>query len=146
MHFITDISFKLMIKSFEFSKLFTQNIKSIQHQNSKTANSIFTNDLFSFIYSYLSILELNEPQGDSPTQTSRHTIVRQEINIISKFFNAIREDLTKNEITEHVRHGFKTLLAGLIIDYFSHKIDLKTRKNFRPQNTDHEIVLAEESG
>ena len=31
------------------------------------------------MYSYLSILELDEPQGDSPTQTARHTIVRQEI-------------------------------------------------------------------
>ena len=33
----------------EFSKVFTQNIKHIQHQNSQTANSIFTNDVFSLI-------------------------------------------------------------------------------------------------
>ena len=57
----------------------------MKHQNSQRANSIFTNDVFSFIYSYLSILELNEPQGDSPTQASRHTIVRQKIHILSKF-------------------------------------------------------------
>ena len=52
----------------ECSKLFTLNIKNIQHQNSQRENSIFTNDVFSLIYSYLSILELDEPQSDSPTQ------------------------------------------------------------------------------
>ena len=50
---------------------------------------MFTNDVFALIYSYLSILELNELQGDSLTQTSRHTIVRQKIHIFSKFLNAI---------------------------------------------------------
>ena len=88
-------------EDFEFSKIFTQYIESIQHQNSQRANSIYTNDVFSLIYSYLSIIELNEPQGDSPTQTSRHTIVRQEIHLFSKFLNAIREDLTRNKITQH---------------------------------------------
>ena len=131
----------------EFSKVFTQYIKSIQHQNSQRANSIFTNDAFSLIYGYLSIVELNEPQGDPPTQTSRHAIVRQEINIISKFSYAIREDLTKNEITQHVRHDLQKILAWFIIDYYSHNIDLieQARKNFRPQNTDDETVLAEQS-
>ena len=81
----------------EFSKVFTQYIKSIQHQNSQRANSIFTNDVFSLIYSYLSILELEELQSDSPNQTSRHTIVRQEIHTFSKFLNAIRENLTNND-------------------------------------------------
>ena len=42
----------------EFSKVFTQYIKSIQRQNSHRANSIFTKDIFSLIYSCLSILEL----------------------------------------------------------------------------------------
>ena len=65
----------------EFSKVFTQYIKRIQHQNSQRANSTFTNDVISLIYSYLSILELNEPQGKSPTQTSQHRIVRQETHI-----------------------------------------------------------------
>ena len=41
----------------EFSKVFTEYIKSIQHQNSQRANSIFTNEVFRIIYSYLSILE-----------------------------------------------------------------------------------------
>ena len=130
-----------------FWKFFSQYIKSIQHQNSQRANSIFTNDVFSLIYSYLSILELNEPQGDLPTQSSRHTIVRQEIHIFSKFLNAIREDLTKNEITQHVKHDSQKILAWFFIDYFSHNFDLieQTRTNFRPQNTDDETVLAEHS-
>ena len=86
----------------EFSKVFTQYIESIQNQNSIRANSIFTNDVFSLIYSYLSFLEMNEPQGDSPTQTSRLTMVRQEIHKFSNFLNATREDLSRNEKTQHV--------------------------------------------
>ena len=70
----------------DVSKVFTQYIKSIQYQNSQRANSIFTNDVFSIIYSYLSILELHEPQGDSPNQTSRQTIVRNENTHIFKNF------------------------------------------------------------
>ena len=71
----------------EFSKVFVQYIKNIQHQNSQRANLIFTNDVFSIIYSYLSQLELQEPQGDSPIQTSPHTTVRQEINIKTFKYN-----------------------------------------------------------
>ena len=74
----------------------------MQHQNSQRANSVFTNDVFSLIYSYLSILELEEPQSDSPIQKSRHTIVRQEKQIFSNFLNAIRENLTNNDVTQHV--------------------------------------------
>ena len=42
---------------------------------------------------------------------------------------------------------YKKILALLIINYFSHNIDLieQARKNFRPQNTDDETVLAEQS-
>ena len=130
----------------EFSKVFTQNSKSKQHQNSQRANSIFTNDVFSLIYSYISILELKEPQSDSPTQTSRHTTVRQEIHIFSNFLNAIREDLTSNFITQHVKHELQKVLAWFIIDYVSHNIDLiaQSRINFRPRNIDDETVLAEQ--
>ena len=34
----------------EFSKVFTENIKSIQYQNSQRANSIFANEVFAIIY------------------------------------------------------------------------------------------------
>ena len=67
----------------DFSKVFTEYIKTIQHQNSKRANSIFTNDVFPIFYSYLTILERTESQGDSQVQTSRHTIVRHEIELFS---------------------------------------------------------------
>ena len=46
----------------ELLKVLTQYIKNIQHQNSQRANSLFTNDVLSNIYSYLSILELMKPQ------------------------------------------------------------------------------------
>ena len=39
----------------EFSKLFTEYIKSIQYHNSQRANSIFTNEVFAIIFTYLSI-------------------------------------------------------------------------------------------
>ena len=61
----------------EISKIFTQYIKSIRQKNSQRANSIITNDVFSLIYSYLSILDLEEPQNDSPTQTSRQCSPRK---------------------------------------------------------------------
>ena len=84
------------------------------------------------MFNNLSILELNEPQGDSHTQTTRHTIVRQEIYIFSKILNAIRKDLSKNEITQHVKHDLQNILAWFIIDYFCHNIDLfiQARKIF----------------
>ena len=67
--------------------------------------------------------------------------------MFSKFLNAIREDLPKLEITQHVRHDLQKILAWFIIDYFNHNIDLieQARKNFRPQNTEDETVLAEQS-
>ena len=44
----------------EFSKVFTDYIKNIQHQNSQWANLLFTNNIFSIISSDLSILELKK--------------------------------------------------------------------------------------
>ena len=65
----------------------------------------------------------------------------------SKLLNAIREDLTSNDITQHIKHDLQKILVWFIIYYFSQKIDLiaQARKNFRPQNTDDETVLAEQS-
>ena len=75
----------------EFSKVFTEYIKNIQHQNSQRANSIFTNKIFQIIYSYLSIPEKPESQGTALVQTSKHTTVRHEIAIFSEYLNTIRE-------------------------------------------------------
>ena len=90
---------------------------------------------------------MDEPQSDSPTQTSRHTILRQEIHIFSNFLNVIRENLTNDQITQNVKHDLQKTLTRFIINYFSPKLDLieEARKNFRPQSTDDETVLAEQS-
>ena len=76
----------------ELSKVFTEYIKNIQHQNLERANSIFTNDVFAIIYSYLSILKQTENQSTSPIQTSGQTNVRNEIAAFSAFLNTIREN------------------------------------------------------
>ena len=39
----------------EFSKVFIEYIKSIQYHNSQRANSIFTNEVFAIIYSFITI-------------------------------------------------------------------------------------------
>ena len=44
----------------EFSKVFLEYIKSIQYHNSQRANSIFTNEVFAIIYSYILLLEKTE--------------------------------------------------------------------------------------
>ena len=69
----------------EFSKVFLEHIKKIQHQNSQRTNSIFTNDVFSLIYSYVSILENIGTESTSPVQTSRHTDFRNEVAAFSAF-------------------------------------------------------------
>ena len=82
---------------------------------------------------------MKESQDDSPTQTSRH--------IFSKLLNAISENLTTNDMTQHVKQGLQKILAWFIIDYFAHIIDLieQARKTFRTQNTDEETILAKQT-
>ena len=70
----------------EFSKKFSENIKSIQYHNSQRANSIFTNEVFVLIYTYISILEKTEAQSTSPNQTSKHTKVRNKITAVFNIF------------------------------------------------------------
>ena len=41
----------------EFSKVIIDYIRSILYHNSQRANSIYTNEVFAIIYSYISILE-----------------------------------------------------------------------------------------
>ena len=47
----------------EFSNVFLEYIISIQNHNSQRANSIFTNEVFAIIYTYISILEKTEFQS-----------------------------------------------------------------------------------
>ena len=93
----------------EFSKVFTKYIRNIQHQNSQSANSLFTNNVFSIIYSYLSILEKTESQGTSPVQTFRHTTVRNQIAAFSEFLDTIRENLSNNEVSQNVKHDLRKI-------------------------------------
>ena len=132
----------------EFSKVFSEYIKSIQYHNSQRANSIFTNEVFAIIYSYISILENEIPIPNvSPTETSKHIRVRHEITLLSSFLNIIKENFTKDEVSQHTKHDLQKILAWFIIDYFTHNIDLisQARKNFRPQNSNDDTAITEQS-
>ena len=125
----------------EFSNVFTEYIKSIQYHTSQRANSIFTNEVFAIIYTYLSILERTEAQSTSPVKTSKHTKVRNKIAAFSTFLNAIREHFTKNDVSQNTKDQLQKIIAWFTID----DIDLikQARKNFRPQSTNDDTVIAE---
>ena len=131
----------------EFSKVFIEYIKSIQYHNSQRANSIFTNEVFAIIFSYISILEKTEVQSASPTETSKHTKVRNEITVFATFLQKIRENFTKKDVSQNTKHDLQKILAWFIKDYFTHNLDLNSqaRKHFRPQNTNDDTVLSEQS-
>ena len=61
---------------------------------------------------------MKETQNVSPTQTSRHSTVRQEIYLFSKFLITIRENLINNEISHKVKHDLQRIQAWFIIDFF----------------------------
>ena len=88
----------------EISKVFLEYIKSIKNHNSQRANSIFTNEVFAIIYTYISILEKTEFQSISPTETSKHTKVRQEITLFSTFLHIIKANFTKDDVSQHTKH------------------------------------------
>ena len=88
----------------EFSKVFLEYIKSIRYHNSQRANSIFTNKVFAIIYSYISILEKTEFQSISPTETSKHTKEQNEIALVSIFLHIIKENFTKDDVSQHTKH------------------------------------------
>ena len=108
----------------EFSKVFIEYIKSIQNHNSQRVNSIFTNEVFAIIYSYISILEKTEVQSTSPTETSKHTKIRNEITIFSTFLHIIRKTFTNNDVSQNTKHDLQKFLAWFILDYFTHNLDL----------------------
>ena len=131
----------------EFSKVFLENIKSIQYHNSLRAISIFTNEVFAIIYTYISILEKTKFQSISPTETSKHTKVRNEITLFSIFLHIIKKNFTKDDVSQHTKHDLQKILAWFIIDYFTHNLDLisQARKNFRPQNSNDDTAILEQS-
>ena len=68
----------------DFSKVFTDYTKNIQHQNSQMANSIFKNYVF-ISYSFFSNSEKIETYYVSPPQTSWHAIVRRKWLVSQEF-------------------------------------------------------------
>ena len=128
-------------------KVFIEYIKSMQYHNSQRANSIFTNEVFAIIYSYISILEKTEVQSTSPIETSKHTKVGNEITIFSTFLHVIGKNFTNNDVSQNTKHDLQKILAWFIIDCFTHNLDLisQARKNFRPQSTNDDTVIAEQS-
>ena len=119
----------------------------IQYHDSQRANSIFTNELFAIIYTYISILEKTEFHSISPTETSKYTKVRNEIALFSTFLHIIKENFTKDDVSQHTKHDLQKILAWFIIDYFTHNKDLisQARKNFRPQNPNDDTAITEQS-
>ena len=95
----------------------------------------------------MSIIEKTEVQSISPTETSKHTKVRNEITVFSIFLHIISESFTKEDVSQSTKHDLKKILAWFIIGYFTHNLDLisQARKNFRPQNTNDDTVLSEQS-
>ena len=100
----------------EFSKVFIEYNKSIQYHNSQSANSIITNKVFAIIYSYISILEKTEVQSTSPTETSKHTKIRNKITIFSTFLHIIREKFTNNDVSQNTKNDLQKILAWFTID------------------------------
>ena len=80
-------------------------------------------------------------------KTSKHIRVRHEITLLSSFLNIIKENFTKDEVSQHTKHDLQKILAWFIIDYFTHNIDLisQARKNFRPQNSNDDTAITEQS-
>ena len=92
-------------------------------------------------------MEKTEVQNISSTETSKHTKVRNKITVFSTFLHIIRENFTNNDVSKNTKHDLQKILAWFIIDYFTHNLDLisQARKNFRPQNTNDDTVLSEQS-
>ena len=59
----------------EFSKVFLEYIKSIQYHNSQRANSIFTNEVFAIIYTYISILK---KQNSKVSHQPKHPNIQKD--------------------------------------------------------------------
>ena len=89
----------------EFSKVFIEYIKSIQYHKSQRANSIFTNEVFAIIYSYISILEKTAVQSISPTETSNITISTNYL-IIQTIYH-LKKMIITNQIFLH--HTLKNI-------------------------------------
>ena len=88
-----------------------------------------------------------QPQNLKPIHQLKLPDIQFRIIMFSKFLNVIRENLTSNDIIQHVKHDLQKIIAWFIIGLFVYNIDFipLARKNFRPQNTDNETILAEQT-
>ena len=92
-------------------------------------------------------MEKTEVQSISPDETSKHTKVRNKITVLSTFLYIMRKQFTNYDVSQNTKQDLQKILAWFIIDYFTHNLDLisQARKNFRPQNTNDDTVIAEQS-
>ena len=97
----------------EFSKVFSEYIKASNIITHKEQTPYSPMKFFAIIYSYISILE-NEIQipNVSPTETSKHIRVRHEITLLSSFLNIIKENFTKDEVSQHTKHDLQKSWHG----------------------------------
>ena len=100
----------------EFSKNFTEYIRIRRDQKSQRANSISTNNVFSIVFSYISILQLQETQNKSPLQTYRHSTVIQSIYLLTKFLDKIRGNYTGTDTSQNVKDDLQRTLAWFVIN------------------------------
>ena len=128
----------------DFSKVLSDYTKKNTTKFLKSKFNI-NKQCFSIIFNYLFILEMKETENGN--QTSRHSSVIEEVCIFSNFLKTIRENLISHEISQNVKHDLQKIISWFIIYYLVHNIDLiaLSRKSFRPQNSDDETVLADET-
>ena len=73
--------------------------------------------------------------------------MQNEVTVFSIFLHIIRGNFTREDVSQNTKHDLQKILAWFIIDYFTHNLVLisQARKNFRPQNTNDDTVLSEQS-
>ena len=69
------------------------------------------------------------------------------MNNFSKCLDTIRENFINIEILQNAKHDIQKKLGWFVIVYIVHNIVFKahSRKSFRPQSSDDETVLADET-
>ena len=63
------------------------------------------------------------------------------------FLHIIKENFTKDDVSQQTKYDLQKILAWFIIDYFTHNIDSisQARKSFRPQNPNDDTAITEQS-
>ena len=120
------------------SKISREYILKIQHQKppkSKLNFFNFHNDVFSIIYSYVSILETKESFYLSPPPTSRHAIIKREVDLFSRILNLFHALVTNIETSEIVTVSLQRIQEGFIVDYFQYNLNLSHKQEKSLEHT-----------